>query len=319
MRRIRMRKRTASFLLAVVASVSFAWAAETAKTTLKIEGMTCGGCVPAVNVQLKKTEGVVAYDVSFEKGEAVVSYDPAKTTPAKIAESVAKTGYTASVKGQANATRGATSHSATAANSGSSSSVEALDKVTLFQVPLMCPAVKGLGCGGKARPFMADLEKHPDVAEAWLNHPGTVLAVVWKQQQKRAHAASVVGSLFRTKELTVTALDGTALNQGLQDFAARTQWYRGQDVNRLSEQEGLVFTERMAKRVEARTKLAPASSSALRADLRTFCVDMLLGRGSRDTKLLLDLAAKYLDAAQLKVYEGALKEGFQALPGESPS
>ena len=312
-------KKTWSFLSAAFVSASLAWAGETAKTTLKIEGMTCDGCVPAVKVQLKRTEGVVAYEVSFEKGEAVVSYDPARTTPAKIAESVTKTGYTTSVGSQGNATRTSTSDSTAATKSGAASSNDALESVTLFQVPLMCPAVKGLGCGGKARPFMADLEKQPQIAEAWLSHPGTLLAVVWREPQKRSHAQSVVGSLFRTKDLNVAALDGTALNEGLQDFAARAQWYRGQDVNRLSEQEGLVFTERMAKRVETRAKLSPASSSALRADLRTFCVDMLLGRGSRDTKLLLDLAAKYLDTAQLKVYEAALKEGFQALPGESLS
>ena len=36
----------------------------------------------------------------------------------------------------------------------------------------------------------------------------------------------------------------------------------------MSEQEGLVFTERMANHVESRTKLSPASSTALQADLR---------------------------------------------------
>lgn len=73
-------------------------AAEPAKTKLAVEGMTCGGCVAAVKVQLKKTDGVTAYEVSLEKAEADVSYDPAKTTPGKIAESVSKTGFKASVK-----------------------------------------------------------------------------------------------------------------------------------------------------------------------------------------------------------------------------
>jgi copper chaperone CopZ len=36
--------------------------------------MTCGGCVAAVKVQLKRTEGVSAYDVSLEKAEADVTY-----------------------------------------------------------------------------------------------------------------------------------------------------------------------------------------------------------------------------------------------------
>jgi len=87
-----------SFVVAVVASVSLAWAGEPAKVTLKVEGMTCGGCVAAVKVQLQKTEGVSAYEVSLEKGEADVTYDPAKTDPGKIAVSVSKTGFVASVK-----------------------------------------------------------------------------------------------------------------------------------------------------------------------------------------------------------------------------
>ena len=92
-------KRPWFFVVVVLASLSLAGAGEPAKTTLKVEGMTCGGCVAAVKVQLKRSEGVTAYDVSLEKGEAEVSYDPAKTTPEKIAESVSKTGFTASVKG----------------------------------------------------------------------------------------------------------------------------------------------------------------------------------------------------------------------------
>ena len=71
-----------------------------AKTTLTITGMTCGGCATAVKIQLKRTEGVSSYDVSYEKGEADVMYDPAKTTPEKIVESISKTGFKASVKGK---------------------------------------------------------------------------------------------------------------------------------------------------------------------------------------------------------------------------
>jgi copper chaperone CopZ len=311
--------RALSLLVAAFSVVTPAASAETARTTLKIEGMTCGGCVPAVKLQLKKTEGVLAYEVSFEKGEAQVSFDPAKTTPGKIAESVTWTGYTASVKSSEGASAAGGSPATAQSKAVSANAEGAPERVTLFQVPLMCPAVKGLGCGGKARPFMAELEKQPEVAEAWLNHPGTLLGVVWKGPQKHAHATSVVATLFTTKGLTVTAVEGPALNDALQDFAARAKWYRGQDVNKLSEQEGLVFTERMAKRVESRTRLSPASSTALRADLRKFCIEWLVGQGGRDTKVLLGLAATYMDSAQLKVYDEALKEGFQALPGESLS
>ena len=73
-------------------------AATSAQTTLAIKGMACGGCVGAVKIQLKRTEGVSTFDVSYEKAEAVVTYDPARTEPRKIAESVSKTGFEASVK-----------------------------------------------------------------------------------------------------------------------------------------------------------------------------------------------------------------------------
>ena len=93
-----MKKSALLLATAVLVFVSFSLAAESAKTTLAVQGMTCGGCVAAVKVQLKKTEGVTAYEVSLEKAEAEVSYDAAKTTPDKIAESVSKTGFKASVK-----------------------------------------------------------------------------------------------------------------------------------------------------------------------------------------------------------------------------
>ena len=93
-----MKKALSVLAVAALCLVPVARAADSAKTTLAIKGMTCGGCVAAVKVQLKRTEGVSAYDVSLEKAEADVTYDPAKTDPKKIAESVSKTGFEASVK-----------------------------------------------------------------------------------------------------------------------------------------------------------------------------------------------------------------------------
>ncbi len=93
-----MKKMLSVLAVAALGLVPVARAADSAKTILAIKGMTCGGCVAAVKVQLKRTEGVAAYDVSLEKAEADVTYDPAKTDPEKVAESVSKTGFEASVK-----------------------------------------------------------------------------------------------------------------------------------------------------------------------------------------------------------------------------
>ena len=103
-----MRRMLLSYLagLAFLFSSSVGAADTTSKTTLTIKGMTCGGCVAAVKLQLRKTDGVTAYDVSLEKGEAEVTYDPRKTEPQKIAESVSTTGYAASIKGAEESPKG---------------------------------------------------------------------------------------------------------------------------------------------------------------------------------------------------------------------
>jgi copper chaperone CopZ len=63
--------------------------AAAATTTLHIEGMTCAGCATAVKLVLQKTPGVSAATVSYEEKRAVVTFDPQKTTPAKIATTLA--------------------------------------------------------------------------------------------------------------------------------------------------------------------------------------------------------------------------------------
>ena len=92
------QKALSSFAGLALLLASTVGAADTAKTTLTIKGMTCGGCVAAVKLQLKRTEGVTAYEVSLRKAEAEVSYDASRTEPKGIAESVSKTGFQASVK-----------------------------------------------------------------------------------------------------------------------------------------------------------------------------------------------------------------------------
>jgi copper chaperone len=64
--------------------------------TVKVTGMTCGGCEAAVKMAAKQIDGVKSATASYEKGLAEVTYDPAKTTPHAIAKGIAeKTGYKA--------------------------------------------------------------------------------------------------------------------------------------------------------------------------------------------------------------------------------
>jgi copper chaperone len=61
--------------------------------TLKITGMSCGGCVRSVTGVLKALPGVASVDVSLEQGEARVSFDAAQVTPAQLSAAIEDAGF----------------------------------------------------------------------------------------------------------------------------------------------------------------------------------------------------------------------------------
>lgn len=63
------------------------------RTTLNIDGMSCGHCVAAVRKALEHLDGVTVQQVAI--GSATVEYDPAVASPDKIVEAVNDAGYTA--------------------------------------------------------------------------------------------------------------------------------------------------------------------------------------------------------------------------------
>ncbi len=60
---------------------------------LKVNGMTCQGCVASVTRVLKAVDGVAQAEVTLQPGEAKVTYDPSKTNFAHLREAVEDAGY----------------------------------------------------------------------------------------------------------------------------------------------------------------------------------------------------------------------------------
>ena len=61
--------------------------------TLKIDGMTCGGCVASVERVLRAVPGVVATKVQPSPGLAEVTFDPARTGVAALQAAIEDAGY----------------------------------------------------------------------------------------------------------------------------------------------------------------------------------------------------------------------------------
>ncbi len=302
------------FLLLLAVTVAWPALAATKTATFGVKGWTCGSCAAATRIALKKLGGVEEVKTDHQKMEATVTYDDSKVAPEKMVQAIEKLGYKASIKERKSA-----------GSRAGSPAVRSIvpEKVSFFSVPLECPAVENLGCGGKALPVVLDLEKVPSVAEAWVNHPGTVLAVVWKVPQDSDAAAATVRPVLERRGFNSAALRGDALVEARRDFEARSHWHRGGDVEGLSEEEGRVFAARIVKRLGERTSIPSERVARLQVDLGGVFARYLKRRAeesaadakpvSQKTRLdrreLIAVAGKSLDARQLSEFEKLLSEG----------
>ncbi|MFC4161052.1 heavy-metal-associated domain-containing protein [Chitinimonas lacunae] len=61
--------------------------------TFQIEGMSCGGCVAAVEQALKSVPGVTTVRVDLGAKSALIEFDPSKTAPPALREAIEAAGY----------------------------------------------------------------------------------------------------------------------------------------------------------------------------------------------------------------------------------
>jgi len=67
--------------------------ADALTVSLKVTGMTCGGCADQIRNALMKLDGVYDAVVSHETGVASVQFDGKKIDEAKVGEAIVKAGY----------------------------------------------------------------------------------------------------------------------------------------------------------------------------------------------------------------------------------
>src|SRR5438094_5498855 len=162
--------------------------------------------------------------------------------------------------------------SATPASAVENAASATPERISVFKVPLVCPAAPQIGCGSASKPILLDLERQPGVLEAWLNRAGTIISVVWKPDSDAETRRNVTAEL---KEDHATELEGKSRDNAMKDFLSGKGWYRGADVDRLSEEEADIIAARLVRWVQAKTELPKdkaeglqqAFSDGLRKDL----------------------------------------------------
>lgn len=195
------------------------------------------------------------------------------------------------------------------------------DRVSIFEAPLQCPAAPQIGCGSRAKPMLLELERDSNVSEAWLNRAGTKIAVVWKPESKAKARRSVTTKL---KEQEATEIKGKPRNEAITEFLSGNGWYRGADVDRLSEGEAGIIAARLVQRVETKTKLPKEKAEALQHALADALKKRFTGdKTKQDQNALLKsedglqkVAGQYLDKDQIPILKEAIAGGLRPLPNE---
>jgi copper chaperone CopZ len=294
------------------------------RVVIRVEGMSCVTCEIAVRHALKRVDGVKSARVSVATKTATVDYEPGKTNPEQLVAAINSTGFRASLPNKMNdsastAKNKNTNNSKTdpaSASGGKNGAATTADRVGLFKVSLQCPAAPQIGCGSASKPILLDLERQPGVLEAWLNRAGTTIAVVWKPESDAETRRNVATEL---KEDRATEVEGASRDEGLKDFLSGKGWYRGADVDRLSEEELGIIAARLVRRVQAKTALAKEKAEGLQRALTDALRKKLTGDccgPNQKQSSLEDAARKYLDQEQIKILREATDKGVRPLPGE---
>ncbi len=195
--------------------------------------------------------------------------------------------------------------------------------ITFYKVPLVCASAPAIGCGSKAKPVLQQLEKNNNVAEAWLNHTGTVIAVKWKPNINTTTGENTLQSLFKERDMKVELVSGKEYDAMLKDFAKKTNWHRQGEMDKLSQIEAGVIATRLVARVNAKTPLNNETVSSLENGfLEVFSNRFTNQNANKQTQAdklnndLLAVGKKYLNEAKMNALQSAIGLGYRPVEGE---
>jgi hypothetical protein len=193
------------------------------------------------------------------------------------------------------------------------------NQVDLYRVPLMCPAARGLGCGMRAKPILIELERTSAVAEAWLDHSGETLAVIWANNTPASERTTLLANIGKEHSVQLAHLTGQTRDASLTSFRSRQEWHRGADVDRLSEQEAEVIADRLIHRTINKAPSAKAKMDALRPALTDTIRKQLIDAMPSTEECrerLMTAARPNLNENELSAFVSAFELGYRPVGDE---
>ena len=201
--------------------------------------------------------------------------------------------------------------------------------LSFYKVPMVCKSAPAIGCGSRAKPVLTALEAQSAVvAGAWLNRPGTVLAVQWKPNTLPAQRETVARQVFAKSELTAEAVRGAEALTLAKSFGTGKSWCAASGVDQLSREEAVVVANRLVQRVQEQTPLTADQQRTLASQIKgafstgyTASASSLTGtsetdRGNQVNRQILLASAGSLSPAQQGTLKAALAKGYRPVAGD---
>lgn len=236
----------------------------TKQVSINVKGMTCSGCEAHIENAVGKLPGIRSVDASYAQGTTTVAYLPSKIKHAQIVAAINATGYKI------------------VEETTSEVIIKDPSNISFYKVPLVCNAAPTIGCGSRSKPVLLDLEKDQDVQEAWLNRPGTVIAVIWNPASNLNTRKNVITRVFGNHQVNASELIMNDYAENLQSFSTKTGWYKGSDVNSLSKEEAGIIADRLLQAVREKTKLSTEQEKKLKVKITEAFYDFFLNFKSMD-------------------------------------
>lgn len=191
-------------------------------------------------------------------------------------------------------------------------------RISFYAIPLVCPADRQIGCGSASKPLLLGLENGGVASEAWLNRAGTVMAVVWSAQSTAGQRSKALKAILTPADLEAKELTGEARRQALKGFSQRSGWYRGAEVDRLSEEEAGVIAARLVGRIRAKITINDEKAGIIERGFTGAIKQKLTGKSTRDDAYaaMVNICRRNLNEKDVAILQEAFAAGVCPVNGE---
>jgi hypothetical protein len=194
-------------------------------------------------------------------------------------------------------------------------------QVSFYSVPLACPAARGLGCGSAAKPVLLALEKKKTIQEAWLDHPGTTLAIVWKKEANLDARSAEIRSVADDYGISLHELTGERRDASFKSFTSGKGWYRGDEVDRLSAEEAAIIADRLIRRAALKAPTIADKPATFKAAITNVIHEYLTSCTSTQCRencrrKFEEIARQTLNDQEFNALMDAQKQGYRPVGTE---